>query len=56
MPVFRKETYEDKYSISIENKFYQFINIRVEDIEYQEQPATVIFLNNNSQSVKSMIL
>lgn len=35
VPVFRKETYKDKYSVAIEKKFYQYINIRVEDIEYQ---------------------
>ena len=55
-PIFRKETNKDKNSVQINHKFYQFINIRVEAIEYQEQPATAIFLKNNTQSVKSMIL
>ena len=43
-------------SINLGESWYDYIRIRVEQIEYEEQPAMAIFLENNNSTVRTMIL
>ena len=57
-PIFKIKTNQSqgKDTIEIENSWYAFIAIRSTAIEFQEQPATAIFLSNCTDHVKSMML